>query len=184
MERTSGAVRTTAVAAALLVATGLAAILYGLIYDDLPRSIGGLGLTLIGLTVIALIVIRRWVTNTEQERRLLAASQREAQAERARYFAAQAALENEQGRLNRDMAAERLALSARLKTERDAMTRDFEEQRATVIAETMEATFLMFHGGKFAPTQTATGNLIEFPRQHPERQPERARSREHGVVGP
>lgn len=184
MERTSGEIKTTAAAAALVVAAGLAAILYGLVYDDLPRSIAGLGLTIVGLTVIVLIVIRRWVTDTRAERQLLAAAQREAHNQKSVYVAAQAALENEQGRLNRDMAAERLALSARLKSERDALARDFAEQRATVIAETMEATFHMFRGGKFAPTQTVTGNLIEFPRQHPERQEERARSREHGVVGP
>lgn len=184
MERTSGAIKTTAAAAALVVAAGIAATLYGLIYDDLPRSIAGLGLTVVGLTVIVLIVIHRWVTDTRAERQLLAASQREAQSQKSVYVVAQAALENEQGRLNRDMAVERLALSARLKAEREALARDFAEQRAIVIAETMEATVMMYRSGKFAPTQTATGNLIEFPRQHPERQEERARSREHGVVGP
>lgn len=184
MERTSGAIKTTAAVAAAVVLAGLAALLYGLVRDDLPRSIAGLGLAIVGLTVISLIAIRRWVTDTRDERRLLAASQREAQSQKSVHIAAQAALECEQGRLNQDMAAERRALTVRLKAEREAMARDFAEQRATVIAETMEATFLMFHSGKFAPTKTVSGNLIEFPRQHPERQQERARSREHGVVGP
>lgn len=183
MERTSGAIKTMAAAAAAVVLVGLAATLYGLAYGDLPRSIAGLGLTTVGLIVIALIMIRRWVTDTRAERSLLAASQREAQAERARYFAAQAALENEQCRLNQDMAAARRALDVRLKAEREAIAQDFERQRSDLIAETMEATFQMIRGDKLA-AERATGRLIQFPRQHPEPQPERARSREHGVVGP
>jgi hypothetical protein len=184
MELVSGRIKTLAAAAAVAVLAGLAATLYGLVYDDLPRSIGGLGLTIIGLTVIVLITIRKWVTDTRAERQLLAASQREAQSQKSQYFAAQAALEIEQGRLRRDLDAERRAIAVLLKNEREALARDFAEQRATVIAETMEATFHMFRGNKFAPTQATTGNLIDFPRQHPERRSERARSREHGVVGP
>ncbi|MEW2420503.1 hypothetical protein AB0911_08155 [Streptomyces nigra] len=184
MERTSGKIKTLVAAAAGAVLAGLAALLHGIMRDDLPRSIGGLALIVIGLTVIVLAVIRRWVTDTRQERILLAASQREAQGQRSQYFAAQAALAAEQSRLKQNIDAERHALAARLKAERETMAREFEERRATVIAETMEATVRMFQNGKFAPAETVTGNLIEFPRQHPERQPEQARSREHGVVGP
>lgn len=184
MERTSGKIKTMAAAAAAVALAGLTAIIYGLIRDDLPRSIGGLGLTVIGLFALVLVAMRRWVTDTRQERALLAASQREAQAERARYFAAQAALENEQGRLNRDVAAARRALDVRLQAEREAMAKDFEAKRGDLIAETMEATFRMIHGDKLAAERAASGRLIQFPRQHPEPQPERARSREHGVVGP
>lgn len=174
-----------AAAAAVVALAGLLAILYGIAYDDLPRSIGGLGLTIIGLTVIALITIRKWVTDTRAERQLLAASQREAQAQKFRYLTAQAALEVEQGRLRRDIDSERRAITIHLKAEREAMAREFDEQRATVISETVEASFLMFRSGKVAAARTATGKLIQmFPQQHPQHQEERARSRERGVVGP
>jgi hypothetical protein len=180
MERTSGKIKTLIAAAAVTTTAGLATILHAIVHDDLPLSIGGLALTLIGLTALILIA----VTNTAEERRRLAAAQRAAQDEQARCLAARAANEVEYGRLRQDINAERYANAARLIAEREAMANEFAERRAADIAETMEATVRMFQGGKFAPAETKAGNLIEFPRQHPERQPERARSREHGVVGP
>jgi hypothetical protein len=184
MERTSGRIKIIAAAATAALLAGPAAILYGIARDEQPSSTGGLGLTVIGLTILILIVIRKWVTDTLTERLALGAAQREAQTQRDRYVAAQAALENEQGRLRQDLNAEHLALAARLEVERAAIERDFEEQRAALIAETVEATFLMIHSGKCAPTRNGTGNLIQFPQQHPQHQAERTRSREHGVVGP
>lgn len=170
---------TTATAA---MAAGLAAVLQGSLRGDLARALGGTCLTLVALTVIALILIRRWIVDTSEERRLLAASQRQAQAERYKYFACQAAMEVEQGRLARDRAIEQRADAARLQVEREAMAAEFENKRADLIVETMRATFQMIYSRKFAPDQTPMGSLIEFPKQHP--QQERSRSREHGVVRP
>lgn len=167
-----------------MLAGGTLLIFHGMIRHDLPRSLGGACLAMTALTLIALGAIRRWVTDTSDERRILAATQREAQGRKDTYLAAQANLENEQSRLSRDMAAERANLAARLKAERQAMTEEFEERRAALIAETMEATVRMIQGGKMAPAQARTGNLIQFPEQHPARAGERERSREHGVVGP
>lgn len=180
----TGGTRTMTGAAATAVAGGLAVVLYGIIRSDTARAMGGTCLTLTALTAIALIIIRRWVVNTADERRILAAAQREAVAERTRYIAAQAALENEQGRLNRDMAAERAALTVRLKTEREAMADEFEERRASLIAETMDATVRMVVEGKLAPTVPTQSKVIQFRERQQPRQPERDRSREHGVVGP
>lgn len=137
------------------------------------------------LILTSLVLIRRWIVDTSEERRTLAEAQREAQAEKSRYIAAQAALENEQGRLNRDMATEQQRIAGQLIAERKAMFAEFEERKAALIAETMEATFRMFHNGKFAPEETSRQcNLIQFPGQQPEPLPERERSRGHGVVGP
>lgn len=164
--------------------TGLGVVLYGTLRDDLARTLGGTCLALIALTVIALILIRSWIVDTSQERRILGASQREAQRQRDMYFAAQAALEVEQGRLNQDRAAERRADIIRLQAERKAMEQEFEDRRATVIAETMEATILMMRSGDLDPAPSTTGRLIPFPHQQAQPHPERARSREKGVVGP
>lgn len=181
----NGGMRAAAVAGAVLLFGGLAVTLHGIIRDDLPHSIGGACLTFTALMAWALFLIRRWIGDTADERRALADARQRADAEQARYFAAQAALELEQGRLNRDMAAERRALTVRLKAEREAMAIEFEERRATVIAETMEATVLMMKGRAFAPGTSVTGKLIRlFPEQQPQHQRERQRSREHGVVGP
>lgn len=183
MQGTGGTLALTGAAGAAAVG-GLSAVLYGTLRDDIARAVGGTCVTLTALTIIALVLIRRWIGDTADERRLLGAAQREAQAERFRYFAAQAVLEIEQGRLTRDRAAERRADAVRLKGEREALAGEFEERRAALIAETMEATVLMMRNGELAPKPTASGNLIPFPHQQAERQPERTRSREHGVVGP
>lgn len=174
--------RTTTVTAAAAVATlgGLTIILYGIDHHDLTRAAGGLAITTAALTALALTWIHRWVTDTRDERRALAASQRETVAERGRYVALQCAAQAEQNRFRRDMHAERATLEARLKAERQAMREEFEENRATVIAETVEATFLMFHEGKFAPDTSRGGTLLTFPQQHPHQE----RSRGHGAISP
>ena len=186
MDLTSGS-RATNVAAAVAMLGGLPALFYGILHNDTARSIGGACLIMTGLILSALVAIRRWIVDTGDERRILAAAQRQASEERTRYIAAQAALENEQARLNRDMAGERQRIAAPLIAEREAMRDEFEENKAALVAETMETTVRMFHGGKFAPEETLQqGNLIQFPEKLPTQgpAPSRERSREHGVVGP
>ncbi|MGY6019524.1 hypothetical protein [Streptomyces spinosirectus] len=163
---------------------GLAMIVHGLIRNDVTRSVAGACLTIVSLTVIALALIRRWIVDTSEERRILAAAQRVASAERTRYIASQAALANEMGRRNQDLAAERASNAARLKAEREALRAEFEAKRGDLIAETMEATVLMMQHDKLTPGKTTTGTLIQFPHQMAQRQTEQARSREHGVLGP
>lgn len=179
MDLTSGA-RTTAIAAVVAMLAGLSAVLYGIAHHDVPRAIGGFTLIVTALTVIGLLVIRGWVTNTAEERRSLAETQRHAERLKDTYLAERAALENERGRLVQDMAAERATLADLLKSERAAMEAEFAERRDDLIAETMEVTFLMHRDGKFAPDPAVIGKLIRFPDQ----QPQRERPRGHGVVRP
>lgn len=161
---------------------GLVVVLHGTLRNNLTHTVGGTCLTLTALTAIALILIRRWIVDTSHERQCLAASQREAQNQKSAYIAAQAALEVEQGRLTRDRAIQLRADAALLKTERAAMAADFEEKRGALISETMEVTWRLYQSGKMGAPSPTESRIIQFPRQHPE--PERARSREHGVVGP
>lgn len=181
MELTGGA-RTTAVAAGAGFIAGLLAVLHGTYRDNITNTVGGTCLTLIALITIALVLIRKWVVDTSDERRILAATQREAQRQHDRYLAAQVALENEQGRLRQDMAAERQANTLRLKTERAAMVDEFEAKRGEVVAESMEVAIRLVCGKKLDPRQLATAKLIQFPQNLPHQQ--RERTREHGVVGP
>ncbi|MGW3135964.1 hypothetical protein [Streptomyces sp. NPDC001139] len=162
---------------------GLTAVTHGLLKSNAAHSIGGSCVAFLAFGVIFLINLRGWIVDTSDERRILGSATRAAQDERTRYIAAQAALENEQGRLNRDMATERRRIAAQLIAEREALRAEFEEKRATLITETMEATFRMISSGKLtAPEDTSHGRLIPFPQQHSE--PARERSREHGVVSP
>lgn len=176
----TGGTRATATAAGTVLLGGLALTLYGIIRDDFTPALGGTCLTVTALTVTTLVIIRRWIIDTSNERRALAEAERRAQDEYATYIALKAALLNEQGRLRQDISAEAAALTERLAVERRQTEAEFEERRAALISETMEATVLMIRGNKFAPTACGTGKLIPFPKQEPHRQ----QAREHGVVGP
>ena len=186
MDLTAGSKATAITAAAvMLMLAGMSVILYGVIRSDLARSLGGACITMPALVLLALVAIRAWITDTRDERRVLAAATRETQAERSRYIAAKAALVNEQGRLNRDVASERARLTATLIAEREALAAEFEEKRAQLVCETMTEAWELFRKAERAEhARPSRGDVIQFPTQHGERQPERARSREHGVAGP
>lgn len=179
----TGSTRTTAATAAAVTLGGLALTLHGAWRGQFTHSLAGVAMTMVALTVIILSVIHRWVTDTRTEHACLAAGVREAQAERLRYIAAQAALENEQARLRRDLNAERAALTAGARAEHEALLAEFEERRGELISDTMEATVRMFHEGRFAPETGRGATIIRLPQQ-PSPVSHRERSWEHGVVGP
>jgi hypothetical protein len=179
MESVSGTTATIG-AAAVAVLTGIVLTGYGMLRTSITHTVGGSCITLGALIAIGLVLIRSWVCDTRDIRAALSASQREAERERSRYFAAQAALTMEQGRLTQGMAAERRRIATILIREREKMEADFEERRATITCEAYEAGFLMARSGKCTSSTGRAGNLIPFPQQ----QGERARAREHGVVGP
>lgn len=162
MDLTAGT-RATAVGAALITSAGLGIILYGIITDDLKRAIGGAIFALCSLSFIALVVIRRWITDTNAERRRLDDAVRTADADRMRYVAAQAACEVERARVRRDVAAERELLAARLEAERAAMDKQFEEKRAKLICDTTEAAFLLFKDGFPDVSAPEGARVIGFP---------------------
>ncbi|MFI1732671.1 hypothetical protein ACH40E_26380 [Streptomyces acidicola] len=92
--------------------------------------------------------------------------------------------EGETTRLNRDMAAERARIAATLLAEREAMTAEFEENRLQVATEAFRTGVQMETAGMLKPDVSAPpANLIEFPGREGH-VPGRARSREHGFVGP
>jgi hypothetical protein len=178
VSRESNARITTATTAATALG-GLAAILYGIAQADTARSIG---LTMTGLTAVALVLIHRWIADASDERHRLAASQYETQQERRRYIALQAALANEQGRLHHGLAVERLNNEAALAAEREAMEAEFEAERGNLIEEAMDTAVLLLRAQKSAPDTTVQGKVIRFPGQ--EQSESRERVRGHNAVGP
>lgn len=176
--------KAAATVAAVLLTSGFAAIIHSVSTDNVAASIGGACLVMVALTVTVCVLVRHWIVDTNTERAILAAAQHEAQAERSRYFAAQAALENEMGRLNRDMAAERARIARSLAAEQAKLRAQFEEERAELAAEAFRTGVEMERAGMLKPGAEKTqGVLIRFPR-HPEHAAEQERSREHGHVGP
>lgn len=185
MGLTSGT-RVTAGSATAVAAGGLTAVLYGALHNDPSRTVAGTCITLTALVVLSLLLIRHWIVDTSEERRLLAAAQRQAQAERSSYLAAQAALTAEQGRLTTDRATERRAEAVRLQAERQVLAKEFEEKRADLIAETIEGFWRMVTSGEMAAPARQQSKVIPFPKPHqqPQHRPEPTRPREHGVVSP
>jgi hypothetical protein len=171
----------TAEATGALIA-GFAVIAYSALFNHTAGTIAGACLVISALTLWSLIHIKGWVTNTSQERRTLADATRAADEVRNRYIASQAALEIEQSRRQRDMAAERASIEARLTAERQKMRREFEEERATLAADAFRTGVEMERAGMLKPDAPKVGNLIQFPKDLPHQQREKAR--EHGVVGP
>lgn len=180
----TGKTRTTAAAGAALLTGGLAVCGYGAIRSDLPPALGGTCLVVTALTLIALAIIRTWTRDAAAERRELAEARHEAEAERRKHFAGQAALECEMTRLNRDMAAERARIAATLIAEREAMRAELEERRLQITTEAFRTGVEMERAGMLRPDAPLPPNLIQFPRQKAEHQPEREHSRDHGVVRP
>lgn len=177
----TGNMRTTAGAGTALLAGGLLVSARGVMRSDVPCSLGGTSLIVAALTLIALAAIRTWISDTRDERRELADSRRQADAEQRRYFALQAALNGEMTRLNRDMALERARIAAKLIAEREAMRREFEERRLDEQKEAFQAGIDMERAWRMVKPETPVpANLIQFPQQ----QPDQERSREHGVVRP
>lgn len=158
---------------------GMAVVLYGVARNDLARSLGGACLTMTALTLIALVSIRRWTTNTDAERRRLADATREAETEKTRGIAAQAAMEVERNRLLRDAASQRAQLEALLKAERKAMHDQLEADRTEIGIDALKEAFRLIHEGLCdPPKQQSQGTVIDFPEQSSER-PAAARPRGH-----
>lgn len=177
----TGNMRTMATVGAALLAGGLLVSARGVMHNDVPCSLGGTSLVVTALTLIALPVIRTWIGDTRDERRELADSRRQADAEQRRYFALQAALNGEMTRHNRDMALERARVAATLIAEREAMGKEFEERRLDEQKEAFQAGIDMERSWRMVkPDAPVPANLIQFPQQ----QPDQERSREHGVVRP
>lgn len=175
----TGGTRTTVTISATALMAGLLACLYGIARNAIPHSLAGLGLIVSSSTAIALAVLRAWILDTRDERRNLAAVQRQAEDRKAMYLAAQAGLENEMGRQARDMAAQRAANAASLVKERELLRIAFEAERLQQSQKAFLLGVQMERSGALKPNEPLPANLIPFPNQ----QPEHARARE-GVVRP
>lgn len=185
MSPTVGTRITTAAGIALLAA-GLALCAHGAVTSHGTNALAGAAVTFTALILIALIKIKRWVTDTNAERRDLARAQCAAEEERRRHVAAQGAMEAEQTRLRRDLNAERAQVAATLTVERAAMEAKFEKERFQIQTDAFKSGVLFERAGMLEPEAPIVGNLIQFPKQAAEAAAtqQRERSREHGVVGP
>lgn len=177
----TGNTRATAAAGTALLAGGLAFSGHGVLHGHASCSTAGIAIVVTALTLIVLTVIRKWIGDAREERRDLATSRREADAEQRKYFALEAALEGETTRLRRDMALEQAQNAATLAVEREAMNAQLEEQRLQIATEAFRTGVEMERAGMLKPDAPAIpANLIQFPK----RAPGREQPRGHEVVVP
>lgn len=162
MDQTAGS-RAAAAGAALIPSAGLSTVVYGIVTENLERTVGGAIFTMTALTLIALVLIRRWITNAATERQRHDDAVRAADTERMRYVAAQAALEVERGRYRRDIASEHQRMTATLEAKRAALCERFEEERNKLICDTVESTVELVRDGLLNPTTHQYGQIIGFP---------------------
>lgn len=138
-----GTIRALAILAFGSFATGMAVVIHGIITDNAARSAAGASLSITSLTFFALCQVKRWITSTERERDRHLDAARASDDERTKYIAAQAAMQIERQRMQRDATAERKQLAVRLATEQTAMRARFQEERDTLVCETVVATLQM-----------------------------------------
>ncbi|MFJ4681985.1 hypothetical protein [Streptomyces sp. NPDC088789] len=175
--------RTTMAGGIALLATGTGIGARGAVTSDVPQSLAGTCLVITALTTIVLTLAHHWVTDTRAERQELARSIGEAEAERRRFVALRGALEAESARSVSDLNEQRTKLAAQLFTERETMRKEFEDRRLQVAGDAFRIGAQMERAGMLKSDDPVPSNLIRlFPEQAP--QPERERSRGHGVVGP
>ncbi|MEV7389558.1 hypothetical protein [Streptomyces sp. NPDC091215] len=182
------ATRATTAAATVLLAVGLALSTHGALNGSGAHAMAGAAVTFTAITAIALCMIRRWVTNTSAERARLARAEERAEEKQLKFVALQGALQGENARIKRDLEAERAQGLAALEVRRAALEAQFEKDRFQIETKAFQTGVLFERAGMLEPDAPIPGNLIQFPKQHPEPDPEgapqRERSREHGVVGP
>lgn len=125
----------SALAASLCMAGGAGVVTYGIVADDLARSLGGGFVALIAAMLFGLAKIRSWTHDSRSEREGLARAQQDAQDARTRYEAASGALMQEKARTLRDLDAERVAIEYLLAAERKAMLEELKAAKAALAAE-------------------------------------------------
>ena len=176
--------RTTTAAGITLVVVGLALSAHGALRNHGGHALAGVALTCAALTVVALGLIYRWMTDTRAERFRLARAEERAHEERASFFALKAHNEAEMTRMHRDVVAERARNAVTLAAERAEMYAQVEKDRLQIETKAFQTGVLFERAGMLEPEAPKVTNLIPFPKPAAAVEPQQERSREHGVVGP
>lgn len=170
--------KTTAAVAAVVLPIGIAVILWGVWLEEPARAIAGACLALAASALIALHLIRGWVTDTSAERTRLAVATQRAADEHDRYVAGRAAQAAERERMRRDTELAAASLAKQLDTERKRMQDHFDAERSALIAETFAKSFELLQRGLPVQQQGREREVvIPFPAPHPA-ESERVRGRD------
>ncbi|MFE2747372.1 hypothetical protein ACFXKX_24090 [Streptomyces scopuliridis] len=169
----------TLIASSAAIFAGAALLTFGVMAESLSRTIAGVAITISAALASSLRVVHRWITDTADERRALLDAQLRADDERAKLVAAQYALEAERKRIRIDAIAAGRRADEALQLQTAMLVQRFEEDRAGLAAESLEAALRMIVEGKLLePGRPAARGraVIPFPLQNPEH--ERTRDRD------
>jgi hypothetical protein len=162
--------RVTVVTSAVILAAGMLVILASIVRDEPYRAIGGAALTMTSLTLIAMVAIRKWITDTSAERAALRYETQQATNDRMKAIAAQSAMEVERGRIRRDSEHAAKGLATQLAAEREKLFDELEEARNQIIQDATEVALTMFltNGGIPGPRPTRDRSVIRGAFPEPE----------------
>jgi hypothetical protein len=171
--------RTYAASGTLLLA-GATFIALGLAGDATPETLAGVVLCISAQMLASMRLIYRWVTDTSVVRASLLLSKQRHDEEAAKYSAGLLAIAAEQDRTRREAIAGARRRDETLKIEREALQAEFEEKRATLVCQAIEAGVRLAQSGKLDEAPARERVVVPFPMQPVDY--ERARDRGRDVI--
>lgn len=154
--------RSIAAGAAVFLIAGIGVTGVGILRSDPAKAVSGACLAMTALTFVALIMVRRWITNTGAERHRLAEATTAAADERTKYVASLAALDAERARVRRDVSAAVARQRAMLQVEREKLQGELELQRHRIVTDAFQTGALMERGGLLREPEPASVTQL-FP---------------------
>lgn len=162
--RMSATMRSFTGFAITLFAGGILTALTGMVADLPARAAGGSAVTVTALTMFALPCIRRWILEAGDMRAMALDQICEAQREKARALAAQAAVEVERDRMRRDAAYEAQRSVAAIAAEKQRLHEQFEADRTEIMLKAYEAGVRHTADGLLdAPERPSGRSVVPFP---------------------
>ncbi|MFF4369686.1 hypothetical protein [Streptomyces sp. NPDC001594] len=138
-------------------------VVYGIVANDLARSLGGGITAFTAALLLSLAKMRSWTTDAKAERARLAKALQAADDERTRYVAAQGAQMQEESRRIRDLEAERIALRAQADVERARLLQELEDERAQIQIDAYLTGVDHGRRGILNASPARPGRVVQFP---------------------
>jgi hypothetical protein len=162
--------RALAACTGICLLAGIALVVVGAAARHIPATAGGGGIVLATTVAASMLVIHRWLTDVTAERARLAQATRDADTERTRYIAANAALQQEQQRVRTDLQDHYRRTQLELARHRAALDDEFETRRAELAAKAFELGATMALTGKLTADPGTSADVVHLPTRQPQRQ--------------
>ncbi|WP_431784931.1 hypothetical protein [Streptomyces chumphonensis] len=165
--RTSGAAAqiTLIVCATVIIVAGIGLLSIGAIRHTPTISMAGTSASFLGITMMALTLIHRWITTTDSARQQLAAAAREHHSEQTRYVAASAAVQQERERNRRDLRTAQEQMDLDLTAEKERLRQELDDERSTISREAFQLGVMMERSGALRHPDAHSGTVVHLPQR-------------------